>query len=124
MALPGDDVPVGEVVDRFIAEWGSGSWRDASAGDHVHEAGILRLSIDKAIARLDWRPRWGLDRVLAETARWYRRWLEDPAAMREFGLAQIAAYERAMEGADARPDEPAAIPLADHSGPRSRGRVR
>lgn len=122
--LPGDDVPVGEVVDRFIEEWGSGSWRDESAGDHVHEAGILRLSIDKAIARLGWRPRWDIDRVLSETARWYRRWLEDPAAMRELGLEQIAAYEGAMEGADERPDEAAAIPIADHAVPRSGRRIR
>ncbi|HUP20851.1 MAG TPA: CDP-glucose 4,6-dehydratase [Gemmatimonadota bacterium] len=112
--LPGDQLPVHGVVDRFIREWGSGSWRDDSAGDHPHEADLLRLSVDKAVGRLGWRPRWEIDRVLSETARWYRRWLDDPGSMRAFGLEQIAAYERALEGGPpaGRPPRPATA----HSG--------
>lgn len=101
--LPGDDWPVADLVERFLAEWGSGEWRDDSGGEHPHEAGLLRLSIDKAIGRLGWRPRWGVERTLVETARWYRRWLDDPTGMREVGLEQIAAYEAALAG-DPEPD--------------------
>lgn len=108
--LPGDDLPVAEVVERFLAEWGSGEWRDDSGGGHPHEAGILRLAVDKAIGRLGWRPRWDIDRTLAETARWYRRWLDDPDGTRALDFEQIAAYEAALDGEES-PAEPApAVP--------------
>lgn len=105
--LPGDELPVRDVVDRFLLEWGDGAWRDDSGGNHPHEAGMLRLNIEKARSRLGWEPRWSLDRVMRETARWYRRWLDDPAGMREFGLEQIGEYERALAAAAgaANPEE-------------------
>ena len=36
--------------------WGEGRWNDASDPRQPHEAGVLRLSIDKAIHQLGWRP--------------------------------------------------------------------
>lgn len=94
--LPGNELPVEELVDRFLAVWGEGSWKDTSSGDHPHEAGVLRVNIDKALWALDWRPGWDIDEVLRETARWYRQYLEAPQSVRDLSLEQIAAYERRM----------------------------
>ena len=92
-------VTVGELVDLFVAAWASGSWKDASLGEQPHEARLLRLSIDKAVSQLGWRPRWPVHEAVRRTAVWYRRYYEQsPAkrnagAMRECSLADIADYQ-------------------------------
>jgi CDP-glucose 4,6-dehydratase len=91
--LPGNELPVHEVVDLFLREWGSGSWNDVSESENPHESHILRLSIDKAIWQLGWKPRWNVQRTLYETARWYRTYFEQPDAIRELAFEQIADYE-------------------------------
>src|SRR6185369_13186476 len=54
--VSGSEMPVAALADAFVRHWGSGSWEDKSDPHAVHEAGILRLSIDKATAILGWRP--------------------------------------------------------------------
>jgi CDP-glucose 4,6-dehydratase len=66
-------VTVGQLMDRFVAEWGHGaSWETLGrAGDH-HEAGMLKLDPSLAGVRLGWRPAVGLDEAVAATVLWYR----------------------------------------------------
>ncbi|MBU2676285.1 MAG: CDP-glucose 4,6-dehydratase [Gammaproteobacteria bacterium] len=92
--LPGNELPVSEVVDLFLAEWGRGSWVNAGAEGEPREANILRLSIDKALWRLGWKPAWNIEDTLHHTAAWYKAYLNEPDAMHSFCLQQIAAYER------------------------------
>ncbi len=92
--LPGSELTVREVVEQFLAIWGSGEWRDVSDRAHPREAQTLRLCIDKALWQLGWRPRWSTEKVLALTAEWYRRWLGGEDDMQQVSLKQIAAYER------------------------------
>lgn len=92
--LPGNEIPVHDVVDRFIGAWGSGSWvhTDPQAGQR--EAGILRLSIDKALWNLGWKPGWDIQETIDYTAQWYRQMPSlDTTSMQRLGLEQIAAYE-------------------------------
>lgn len=92
---PGEEVPVGQLADLFLQVWGEGSWQDKSRADQPHEAGVLRLSIDKAIHQLGWRPRWPLAETIERTARWYRRFYGDgPTQAREACLADIDHYQR------------------------------
>jgi CDP-glucose 4,6-dehydratase len=67
-----DARPVREVVEALIRSWGSGSWDDRHDPAAPHEAGLLRLSIDKAQARLGWTPRWRFDETFRRTVEWYR----------------------------------------------------
>jgi CDP-glucose 4,6-dehydratase len=46
----------------------------------LHEAGLLQLDCAKARTILDWRPVWGIDASIANTARWYARWLDQGRA--------------------------------------------
>ena len=69
--MPGNELPTREIVKMLIEEWGDGTWVDASDPHQPHESQILRLSIDKAMWQLGWRPRWNLQRSLQETVRWY-----------------------------------------------------
>lgn len=94
--LPGNEIPVSEIVERYIEHWGSGEFVDASDPNQVPEANILRLCIDKAIWQLDWRPCWSVDKTLEQTAHWYRAYLDDPTSIRDVSLNQIREYEEAM----------------------------
>ena len=89
---PGGDATVGEVADRVCMLWGGGIRPLVEinpAGGR--EAALLTLDSAKARAELGWRPRWPLERALAETVRWYRAWQEG-ADMRQVTLDQIADY--------------------------------
>ena len=57
--LTGSELPVAQVIDLFLKEWGDGSWQDVSQPDQPREANILRLCIDKAVWQLGWTPAWG-----------------------------------------------------------------
>lgn len=65
-------LPVGQVVASVIETWGTGAWIDCHDTNAPHEAGVLRLSIDKSIARLGWLPRWGLQETIVRSVAWYR----------------------------------------------------
>jgi CDP-glucose 4,6-dehydratase len=89
----GDEATVEELVTRLCDAWGGGAWVDRSDGRHPHEAGILRLSIDKATWLLGWQPTWGLQETVKQTAEWYRSYYEQPLrSMREACLADLEAF--------------------------------
>ncbi len=94
---PGRPVEVRVLVERFIEEWGSGTWKDVSDPSAPHEAGHLQLSIDKACSRLPWRPVFGFEETVARTARWYLHHLRsggNALAAREACLEDLAAYDQ------------------------------
>jgi CDP-glucose 4,6-dehydratase len=94
---PTDDAgerPVRWVVERFLAEWGSGSWTTPpDLGRQPHEA--LRLSLDSAKSReqLGWAPVWDGEEAVRRTAAWYREYDRDPAAARALVDEQLRAYQ-------------------------------
>ncbi|PHS17449.1 MAG: CDP-glucose 4,6-dehydratase [Blastopirellula sp.] len=94
--LPGNELPVSELVDIFLDQWGHGSWIDVSNSNNPHEANILRLSIDKALWQLNWTPGWSVQQSLSHTAQWYRRFLETPESMKDFSINQIDSYQSAF----------------------------
>jgi CDP-glucose 4,6-dehydratase len=67
-----DARPVRAVVEALVEAWGSGSWEDRRDPAAPHEAGLLRLSIEKAQARLGWTPRWRFAETFRRTVEWYR----------------------------------------------------
>ena len=90
--VPGTELPVGKLVDAFVKAWGTGGWVDQSSPGQLHEASILRLSIEKAGWELGWRPRWTCEEMVSKTARWYRSVLCEGADAREACEADMAAY--------------------------------
>ena len=90
--LAGSELPVRDLVRRFLDEWGDGDWLDKSDPRQPHEAKTLRLSVDKAMWELRWRPRWAVDEAVQRTAEWYRRWHAEGASPRELCEEQIEAW--------------------------------
>jgi CDP-glucose 4,6-dehydratase len=105
----GDQVDVEELVGLFLSAWGSGTIARLAAPPSPHdaaphEAGLLRLSCEKAAHVLGWKPALDGREAIRWTAEWYRRWHDahDAHDARDRDLArvsldQIAAYTRLMD---------------------------
>ncbi len=81
---------VWEVASKVIENYGSGELRDLSDPDALHEANLLMLDISKAKFRLGWEPRMGIDRTVAMTTDWYRRYRDTD--VHKLCLEQIENY--------------------------------
>lgn len=90
---PGDAIRVSELAGLLVDGWGTGCWTDVSDPNAPHEAGVLRLSIDKSTSRLNWYPRWNVRQAAACTVEWYQRFFEDPSSSRQICEEQIARFE-------------------------------
>jgi CDP-glucose 4,6-dehydratase len=90
--------PVRAVADGLVALWGSGRWEDRRDPSAPHEAGLLRLSIEKARARLGWSPRWTFEQTLEHTVEWYRAQVRQasPDDLAALSIAQITRYAQAV----------------------------
>jgi CDP-glucose 4,6-dehydratase len=89
--------PVRDLVDGILACWGRGRWEHHHDPTAPHEAGMLRLNIEKASVRLGWKPRWHFDEVVARTVEWYRAQAggAPPMELRALCLRQIEDFEHA-----------------------------
>jgi CDP-glucose 4,6-dehydratase len=88
------DEPVRWVVERFLSEWGSGSWTSpASAAGQPHEAQRLSLDSTKARERLGWAPVWDPEAAVRRTAAWYREYYLAPASARHLVDHELRAYQ-------------------------------
>lgn len=89
-----DAQPVQWIVQRLAALWGDAAKWQVVAGDHPHEATLLKLDISKAAQRLDWRPALHLEQALSLTVDWARG-LQRGADARALTLDQIQTYQTA-----------------------------
>jgi CDP-glucose 4,6-dehydratase len=94
-----DAQPVEWIAEKMTKFWGDGAKWVLDPDPGVHEAGYLQLDATKAHAELGWSPHLDLETALEWLVAWYRAW-QGGAAMQEFTLQQIAAYE-ALTKADA-----------------------
>jgi CDP-glucose 4,6-dehydratase len=90
--LASEEFCVGDLADMFLEAWGSPGWSDVTRSDALHEAGLLKLNIDKAGDRLDWRPVWSFGETVARTAEWYRAVSQAPEMARTACLADLDHY--------------------------------
>jgi CDP-glucose 4,6-dehydratase len=87
--LPNDHLSVKELVEIAIEIWGSGSWINLSDPNAPHEAGILQLSIKKAISELNWTPKLNAKQAVDWTINWYK---QNDESKVEFIYDQINQY--------------------------------
>jgi len=90
----GGDITVAELAEIFIAAWGSGVWEDRHDPRAPLETHVLRLSIEKAVAALPWRPRLDARDAIHRTAAWFRGFASDPATARRLCETDIEAYQQ------------------------------
>lgn len=81
---------VWDVATKVIENYGSGSLRDLSDPNALHEAKLLMLDISKAKFRLGWEPRMNIDQTVKLTADWYKRYKIEP--VQQLCIKQIEEY--------------------------------
>lgn len=89
--LANDHVPVQMLVETAIECWGGGEWINGYDASQPHEAGLLQLSIEKAIKTLDWHPKLNSKAAIEWTINWYK---QSPEDVYEFTLHQINNYQQ------------------------------
>jgi CDP-glucose 4,6-dehydratase len=92
-----DTQPVGWIVERMIASWGTGGFELAD-GPQPHEANLLMLDCSKARAALGWRPALTLPMALERVVSWHRA-VQDGADARAVTRAQLNEYRALTERA-------------------------
>ena len=91
---------VSELVERFCAAWGGGTWKFVGDWNQPHEVNMLRLAISKA-EQIGWRPVWSLDQTVGSTVRWYRRFNgSNGSSMLDACLDDIREYKLDMTRAN------------------------
>lgn len=89
---PDGDATVGEVAALAAAAWGGGAAVRADERPGTPpETATLRLDNGLARARLEWRPRWGVEEAVARTVAWHLR-LHGGDDMATVTDEQIRAY--------------------------------
>ncbi|SFP93879.1 CDP-glucose 4,6-dehydratase [Parafilimonas terrae] len=87
--LPDDHLTVKELVEIAIKTWGSGEWEDNSDASAPHEAGLLKLSIQRALEELNWRPKLNAQQAIGWTVNWYK---QAPETIAAYTFQQIKDY--------------------------------
>lgn len=87
-----DTKPVEWIVRRICEQWGDKARYTVDAGSHPHEANYLKLDCSKASMKLDWHPRWPLERTIDGIIEWTRAYSEQQD-LRAICLQQITTYE-------------------------------
>jgi CDP-glucose 4,6-dehydratase len=71
-----DCKPVNWILDKMVSKWGNGaSWKLDKNEHNPHEAGYLKLDCSKAAMRLNWRPKWNLEKTIDNIINWHEAWL-------------------------------------------------
>ncbi len=86
-----DARPVEWIVQRICQIWGEDSRYVIDDGDHPHETNYLKLDCSKARMRMDWQPRWHLDKALDSIIEWTRHYRSGDD-LRTVCMKQIGAY--------------------------------
>jgi CDP-glucose 4,6-dehydratase len=94
---PGSEVTqsVSQLVDEMTKIWEGHSWHtDPDASASKAEAGLLKLSFDRAWAKLGWKATLTFEETVSMTADWYREHYHGSFEMHHYTLKQISDYER------------------------------
>lgn len=87
--MPDDHLTVKELVELAIQIWGRGQMEINTAPTQVHEAGLLKLDIQKAITDLNWRPKLNAQQAVEWAIEWYKT---DSSKQAELTYKQIDNY--------------------------------
>lgn len=85
---------------REVLELASSNWKRPELeylDNPLPEAQALALDSSLARNQLNWVPVWDTERVVRETATWYRDYYDNPESARAITLAQINAWREALQ---------------------------
>lgn len=68
-----DELTVEELTQHAIKIWGDGKYKPIKLKKHLHEAGLLKLNINKVKNELKWEPKWNAFQAIEKTINWYNK---------------------------------------------------
>ncbi len=81
-----------EWITKTICEmWGNGASYSLDTNPQSHEASYLKLDCSKAKAKLNWQPRWDIEKALKSIVEWNKIWISK-GDVREACQKQIDDY--------------------------------
>lgn len=86
-----DTLSVEEILKLAINYWGRGKY-EIDKSVQPHEAGLLKLDINKAMSELNWNPVYDVEKAVEKTMDWYKSYYEKNIDMNEFTINQIKEY--------------------------------
>lgn len=87
-----DACTVEELVKLAIKNWKSGKFIIAKQKKAPHEAGLLKLNIEKAKKELGWKPEWSCDVAIEKTISWYKKSLNRNCNIIDLCKEDISEY--------------------------------
>lgn len=83
-----------ELIHAISETWGgtSGELYEVMPSKDFHEAGLLKLNCDKALAMLQWKPVMDFGQTAFYTASWYKRFSEASTSVYELTVEHIQEY--------------------------------
>jgi len=88
-----DTRTVQDLVEIAISKWGKGIFEHVELSDAPHEAGLLKLDINKAISELGWQPRLNAEKAIEYTIEWYRQFGTNPEEITERQINSYLAWK-------------------------------
>ncbi len=90
--LPDDHISVKNLVLLAIEIWGNGDWLYRSNKEvNLHEAGILKLDIERAKKELNWIPKLNSRQAIQLAIDWYK---QPDKNLYDFTISQINNYQQ------------------------------
>ena len=87
-----DALPVEEMLKLAIQSWGKGDYILEKVEGQLHEAGLLKLDISKAIAELMWQPKRNAQKAVSMTMDWYSEFNLNKNNITNFTSKQIKIF--------------------------------
>lgn len=87
-----DTFTVEQLVKLAIECWGDGKYKLLKEKNAPHEAGLLKLNIQKAKQELNWHPKWKASTAIQHTVSWYKNNLKKNSNAFHLCEEDILAY--------------------------------
>jgi CDP-glucose 4,6-dehydratase len=79
------------ILDKMANYWGDNASWSIDTKSNPHEAGILKLDCSKALNRLEWKPKWNLDKTLNLIVNWHKVYI-NKGDLKKQTLTEIHKY--------------------------------
>ena len=93
----GPESEVNQTVEELLVQiksiWPEIKWEIPEGNENFgKEANLLKLSCDKVLHFIEWKPTLKLEETIEYTINWYKNWIENKKPIREFSQFQINEY--------------------------------
>ena len=93
-----NEVNVGTLVRMVLENWRKSEHPVEIKASPLHEAQLLRLDISKALARMNWKPRLGIEETIFMTINWFETYYRSPQDAARLTEKQIDQFELCRRG--------------------------